>query len=112
VQLRYRSAAEHETEREVDVYGLVWRGNAWYAVRYCHLRCDLRSFRLDRALGVECLPKSFGRPPGFDVLDTSGRTLPRSGCFPDSVGPRRRLGASAKSRQTAAGSRDAAPGSV
>ena len=75
VQLRYRSAAEHETEREVDVYGLAWRGGAWYAVGYCHLRCDLRSFRLDRVLGVESLPKSFGRPPGFDVLGYLARSI-------------------------------------
>ena len=68
VQLSYRSADEQMTEREVDVYGLAWRGGAWYAVGHCHLRRDLRSFRLDRVLAVEALPKSFGRPPGFDVL--------------------------------------------
>jgi len=54
--------------RDVDVYGLAWRGGAWYAVGHCHLRRDLRSFRLDRVRTVEALPKSFGRPPGFDVL--------------------------------------------
>jgi predicted DNA-binding transcriptional regulator YafY len=59
VRLSYRSA---------DVYGLAWRGGAWYAVGHCHLRHDLRSFRLDRVGTVEALPKSFGRPPGFDVL--------------------------------------------
>jgi predicted DNA-binding transcriptional regulator YafY len=68
VRLNYRSADERDTEREVDVYGLAWRGGAWYAVGHCHLRGDLRSFRLDRVHAVEALPKSFGRPPGFDVL--------------------------------------------
>jgi len=75
VRLRYRSAAENETEREVDVYGLAWRGAAWYAVGHCHLRDELRSFRLDRVIGVESLPKSFGRPPGFDVLGYLARSI-------------------------------------
>ena len=68
VRLSYRSGDQQQTERDVDVYGLAWRGGAWYAVGHCHLRRDLRSFRLDRVLAVEALPKSFGRPPGFDVL--------------------------------------------
>ena len=75
VQLSYRSADEQVTEREVDVYGLAWRGGAWYAVGHCHLRHDLRSFRLDRVLEVEALPKSFGRPPGFDVLGHLVRSI-------------------------------------
>ena len=75
VRLGYRSADEHETSREVDVYGLAWRGGAWYAVGHCHLRRDLRSFRLDRVLEVEALPKSFGRPPGFDVLGYLVRSI-------------------------------------
>lgn len=68
VRLRYRSGEQAETEREVDVYGLAYRGGAWYAVGHCHLRRDLRSFRLDRVLAVEAQPASFGRPEGFDVL--------------------------------------------
>jgi predicted DNA-binding transcriptional regulator YafY len=68
VHLRYRSADGRETERDVDVFGLAYRGGAWYAVGHCHLRRELRAFRLDRVLEVEALPRSFGRPEGFDVL--------------------------------------------
>ena len=75
VRLNYRGADERETERDVDVYGLAYRGGAWYAVGHCHLRRDLRSFRLDRVLEVEALPKSFGRPPGFDVLGHLVRSI-------------------------------------
>lgn len=81
VRLGYRSRDEAETEREVDVYGLGFRGGAWYAVGHCHLRQDLRSFRLDRVLSVEALPASFGRPADFDVLaylTNAIATLPRS----------------------------------
>ncbi len=75
VRLLYRTADEHETKRDVDVYGLAWRGGAWYAVGHCHLRRELRSFRLDRVLEVQALPKSFGRPPGFDVLGYLVRSI-------------------------------------
>ena len=81
VRLCYRDAELQDSEREVDVYGLAYRGGAWYAVGHCHLRRDLRSFRLDRVLAVEALPKSFGRPPGFDVLGHLQRSvamLPRA----------------------------------
>ncbi len=66
--MRHRSADGGETAREVDVWGLARRGGAWYAVGHCHLRRDLRSFRLDRVLSVEARPGSFGRPEGFGVL--------------------------------------------
>lgn len=75
VRLNYRGADGSETERDVDVYGLAYRGGAWYAVGHCHLRRDLRSFRLDRVHTVEALPKSFGRPPGFDVLGHLVRSI-------------------------------------
>jgi predicted DNA-binding transcriptional regulator YafY len=81
VRLAYLDAAQLATEREFDCYGLAYRGGAWYAVGHCHLRRDLRSFRLDRVRSVEALPASFGRPEGFDVLAylrESIASLPRS----------------------------------
>lgn len=68
VRLRYRDARGEVSEREVDAYGVGYRSGAWYAVGHCHLRRDLRSFRLDRVASVEPLPASFARPEGFDVL--------------------------------------------
>ena len=81
VRLRYCAAGQDETERDVDVYGLAYRGGGWYAVGHCHLRRDLRIFRLDRVFAVEALPASFGRPEGFDVLaylKTAIAALPRA----------------------------------
>ena len=66
--LRYGALDGRTTEREVDPYGLGYLYGAWYVVGYCHLRRGLRSFRLDRVQGVQACPKSFGMPPGFDVL--------------------------------------------
>jgi predicted DNA-binding transcriptional regulator YafY len=81
VRLRYRSGQQQDTARDFDPYGLVWRGGRWYAVGHCHLRRDVRSFRLDRVIAVSALPASFGRPEGFDALGHLARsvaTMPRA----------------------------------
>jgi predicted DNA-binding transcriptional regulator YafY len=58
--IRYHSRAEDAlTEREVDPYGLVSSESAWYFHGYCHLRQDIRSFRLDRVETLAVLAKSF-----------------------------------------------------
>jgi len=57
------------TERAVDVYGLVYHTGYWYAVAYCHLREDLRVFRLDRVRKSRLLEEMFSVPPAFDALD-------------------------------------------
>jgi predicted DNA-binding transcriptional regulator YafY len=67
-RLAYRSAGGEDTLRDVDPYGLAFYFGAWYAVGWCHLRRDLRSFRLDRVRSVAALPASFRRPDGFDAL--------------------------------------------
>ena len=81
VHLDYRSGEQQTTARDFDPYGLVWRGGRWYAVGHCHLRRDVRSFRLDRVIAVRALPASFGRPDGFDALAHLARsvaTMPRA----------------------------------
>ncbi len=66
--MRYASAASEETERCVDPYGLVHMIGRWYAPGFCHLRADLRLFRLDRIREVTVLDESFARPIDFDPL--------------------------------------------
>jgi predicted DNA-binding transcriptional regulator YafY len=68
VRLRYASARGEETERAFDPYGLVYVIGRWYAAGWCHLRDDLRVFRLDRVRGIEELEERFVPPPGFDSL--------------------------------------------
>lgn len=58
------------TERKIDVYGLVYHAGGWYAVCYCHLRQDRRTFRLDRIEEVQLLDEDFDPPDeDFDPLD-------------------------------------------
>ena len=68
VRLAYTSGLGAETDRDIDPYGLAFYLGAWYAVGWCHLRRDLRSFRLDRVRVATPLPASFRRPDGFDAL--------------------------------------------
>lgn len=75
VYLRYQDWQGIESEREVDVYGLVYRGGYWYSVGYCHLRHDLRVFRLDRISTVEMRDEMFTRPLAFDCVEYVMRSL-------------------------------------
>lgn len=69
LRLHYRAQDGSVTERAFDPYGIGYLNGAWYAVGHCHLRRDLRSFRLDRVLAVQACPQSFGVPAAFDVLE-------------------------------------------
>lgn len=68
VRLCYQSFDERMTEREVDPYRLVYRAGRWYLAGYCHLRQDVRVFRLDRIVSVELLQATFAHPEDFDAL--------------------------------------------
>ena len=65
VELRYRSR-DKETVRRFDPYGLVYHWSRWYVVGWCHLRQNVRVFRLDRVASVELETETFVPPEGFD----------------------------------------------
>lgn len=75
VYLRYQDWQGTESEREVDIYGLVYRAGYWYCAGYCHLRQDLRVFRLDRINAVEMRAETFTRPADFDCVEHVMRSL-------------------------------------
>jgi predicted DNA-binding transcriptional regulator YafY len=68
VFLRYQSYQGDDSERDFDPYGIVFNEGYWYTAGYCHLRHDLRTFRLDRITALEPLETAFERPQDFDVL--------------------------------------------
>ncbi len=76
VLLHYQAWNGEMTERVLDPYGLVCRSGFWYTVGYCHLRQDLRSFRLDRIVSVASQEATFVPPLDFDCLDFVTRSLP------------------------------------
>ncbi len=67
VRLVYHSFSRVKTERVVDPYGLSFRWGNWYLVGHCHLRRELRTFRIDRIQGLKALEDTFMLPKGFDV---------------------------------------------
>jgi proteasome accessory factor B len=72
VTLKYQAAATGmQSKRDLDPYALVYREGAWLAVGWCHLRQEVRSFRVDRIHEAVQAPKpkspDFERPADFDV---------------------------------------------
>ncbi|UQZ85084.1 HTH domain protein [Paenibacillus konkukensis] len=49
-------------QRRVDPYGLVYWKGKWYIVGFCHLRGDVRSFRVDRIRALTRTDARFARP--------------------------------------------------
>jgi predicted DNA-binding transcriptional regulator YafY len=68
IWLRYRSG-DDTTERTIDPYGVVHHRGRWYVVGWCHLREDVRMFRLDRIVTLEPGEESFAKPLDFDCVD-------------------------------------------
>lgn len=67
IHITYGDKHGKPSAREVDPYSVVYHHEArWYVVGYCHLRQDLRAFRVDRILAVAILTKTFTPPEDFD----------------------------------------------
>lgn len=68
VRLKYYSIERKKiTERIVDPYAFKLCFGIWYLIGYCHLRRQIRTFRVDRIRYAEVLPSSFTVREGFDV---------------------------------------------
>jgi proteasome accessory factor B len=72
VTLTYQAATNGlTTRRDLDPYAMVYREGAWLVVGWCHLRQEVRSFRVDRIHEAVMAPKpkspDFERPADFDV---------------------------------------------
>ncbi len=64
--------------REVDPYGLVYRGDTWYLTGYCHLRHGIRHFRLERMDDLTLLNQIFQRPTDFTIRYDPARESERT----------------------------------
>jgi predicted DNA-binding transcriptional regulator YafY len=51
--------------REANPYGLVHYGESWYFIGHCHLRNDIRNFKINRISDLRILERKFERPANF-----------------------------------------------
>ncbi|MBS4174657.1 YafY family protein [Bacillus sp. FJAT-49736] len=66
--LEYRKRnGDEPSNRKLDPYGIVNWKNRWYVVGYCHLRNEIRSFRVDRILSLSRTDQTFERPIEFSA---------------------------------------------
>ncbi|HEU4328113.1 MAG TPA: YafY family protein [Roseiflexaceae bacterium] len=68
---RSGEAGSHSLDRDADPYGLVFVSGHWYMVAQCHVRGDIRNFRLDRIDRLTPLPRLFARPADFEVVQVA-----------------------------------------
>lgn len=68
VEINYFSMTREEfTTRKVDPYGLRPDGDLFWMVAYCHLREDMRVFRVDRIKEATLTHSPFERPDTFSL---------------------------------------------
>ncbi len=75
VELSYRSRRGEITSRHLDPYGMVQFERFWYVAGYCHLRQNVRIFRLDRIRRIDLTQLSFDAPKAFDTLKLVGDAI-------------------------------------
>lgn len=67
VDLEY-SSAKHDSQRRVEPYQIVVFGAHWYLLAWDLLRCDWRTFRLDRITAVHTTTFGFDHRPSPDAV--------------------------------------------
>lgn len=71
----FKGTTDTSTLREIDPYGLVFWKSKWYIVAFCHLRQEIRSFRVDRIEAISLADARFTRPEGFSARQFFMETL-------------------------------------
>ncbi|HEY7022603.1 MAG TPA: YafY family protein [Ktedonobacterales bacterium] len=74
LRIAYRAQSGDRSERDVDPYQVVYRAGRWYLVGYCHLRNDLRVFRLDHIQHPQALDETF-TPQTVDAVAAVERAI-------------------------------------
>ncbi len=70
VEMVYWTASRNETTRRTfDPYDLVLIEDGWYAVGYCHLRAEVRTFAVQRVRSLRATGETFDRPADFRLED-------------------------------------------
>lgn len=63
--LYHKSDDDQSKYRLVDPYKIIYWNNKWYIIGYCHMRKDIRSFRVNRLESLKRTDNKFKRPENF-----------------------------------------------
>lgn len=70
VKVLYHKSGEGQSKyRLMDPYRIIYWNNKWYVIGFCHLRNDIRSFRVDRMESLMLTENKFNRPENFSARD-------------------------------------------
>jgi predicted DNA-binding transcriptional regulator YafY len=67
IRLDYEALESGKSSRDIDPYTLIFRRHSWYLLGFCHLRGEIRVFRLNRIKKVTLTDKNFERKPEFSI---------------------------------------------
>ena len=70
-----KSGEKQSNERLIDPYRMIYWNNKWYMIGFCHLRNDIRSFRVDRMESLMLSENKFNRPENFSARDFFTKSL-------------------------------------
>ncbi len=61
----FANHSQEQTNRKIEPVGIYLRLSHWYVIGYCWLRCDYRSFRIDRIAAIKYTDTAFQKehPP-------------------------------------------------
>ncbi|MFL0249987.1 helix-turn-helix transcriptional regulator [Clostridium neuense] len=76
MEIDYSTGYEGRTSnRVVDPYGMLYWNNKWYVIAFCHLRNEIRSFRVDRIVNIISTKNTFKRPEAFSAREFFTKSL-------------------------------------
>lgn len=77
VEMIYQGGSDPQPKsRMMDPYALVHRWGWWYVIGFCHLRNEMRSFRVDRIQQLLLTGQVFQMPPDFDIYSYLEKDVP------------------------------------
>jgi predicted DNA-binding transcriptional regulator YafY len=85
VRVAYRSESGNEWDAEVDPWAVVVRYGRWYLLCFSHRASAIRTYRLDRVLGVQQTAHAFVPPVDLDPVAVLEENLGSGWEFPTRV---------------------------
>ncbi|WP_431026944.1 helix-turn-helix transcriptional regulator [Lysinibacillus sp. LZ02] len=70
IKIRYHKRGKEQSEyRLVNPYRIIYWNNKWYVIGFCHLRDDIRSFKVERMESLVVTENKFNQLENFSARD-------------------------------------------